>query len=204
MTDKSSAMTNHFHPGFARRALCAAAVGIAILASAAPANAGFLDFIFKPQSAPAPAAVEIPAAPVGAPLAQTHVKDERIARTAPHKKLAAEIEPRKPKRAPCCKPGEDPVAYLMHDETLRPGDAIVTKDGIRIFEGPVSSHHMSSDFTPLRDARNVDSKTRATLAQVDAPAGEPLSAVASAEPQGKPKVVAEKPQSRNLLAMADR
>jgi hypothetical protein len=189
----------------ARSTLCAAVVGIAVFAaSAVPANAGLLDFIFKPRGTTAPVAVEASAPPLVVTLSQTHVKDARIARTTPHKKPAAEIEPRKPKSASCCKPGEDPVAYLMHDQTLRPGDAIVTKEGIRIFEGPVSSHHLSSDFAPLREARNVGSKNRAALAQVDAPAGESLSAVASADNQIEPKAAAQASRSRNLVAMADR
>jgi hypothetical protein len=42
---------------------------------------------------------------------------------------------------------------LMHDQTLRYGDAVMMKSGIAIFTGERSSSHDREDFSPLQDAR---------------------------------------------------
>lgn len=42
---------------------------------------------------------------------------------------------------------------LMHDATLRYGDAIMTKSGISIFTGTRKASHDRNDFSPLQDVR---------------------------------------------------
>jgi hypothetical protein len=42
---------------------------------------------------------------------------------------------------------------LMHDATLRYGDAVMTKSGIRIFTGTRKASHDRDDFSPLQDVR---------------------------------------------------
>lgn len=192
----------------AQRIVCAAAVGLtALTALTPPASAGFLDFLFK---LPSPSAVE-PQSPSVQPYAvQAPVTALRIVRPAAHRKAPVlrvnvsivQAEVGKTKSDPCCKSGEDPVAYLLHDATLRPGDAVMTRDGIRIFQGPVSSHHVWADFAPLATATHVDSSARATLAQVDVREGETLPTQVAAQKQSKPKVVAQLPKSARRFALA--
>lgn len=168
---------------------------------APPASAGFLDFLFKPAS---PSVAEPPSASVllaeprdsETPAPRPLVVHPLVHHTVPV------IEVRDP---PCCKSGEDPYAYLMHDKTLRPGDAVMTPNGIRIFEGPVAARHGPNDFAPLAAAKNVESKNRTELAQVDARPGQLLPAQVLAQKPSKPETVAQWPGNKlGRLAMADR
>lgn len=189
---------SHARRRAARRTLCAAAMGLAALAALAPpASAGFLDFLFEPPSPPAP---------LVQPYAeQAPVPEPRIVRPpVQHRTAAAHADARKTASVPCCISGEDPVAYLMHDATLRPGDAVMTRDGIRIFEGPVSSRHVPGDFVPLAAAGHVEPKNRAELAQVDVREGEALPAQAFVQQPSKPKSVAQLSKNMRRLASADR
>jgi hypothetical protein len=181
-------------------------MGLASLAAMVPpASAGFLDFLFK-SSSQSVIAPPNPSVPFVQPYAtQTPVTGPRLARPpVPHRTPATQVYSGKTKGDPCCKFGEDPVAFLMHDATLRPGDAVMTRDGIRIFEGPVSAHHVRDDFSPLATAKNVESSTRAELAQVDVREGEVLPAQALVQKQSKPKAVAQLSQNVRRLALADR
>lgn len=101
----------------------------------------------------------------------------------------------------CCKT-DDAADAFMNDPTLRRGDAVMTKDGIRIFEGPVSTHHAAGDFVSLEMARNVGSKAKAVLSQVDAPVGDTLPAEVSPLTITPNKVVQWKLGSS--VAVADR
>ena len=163
----------------------------------APASAGFLDFLFKPPS---------PSVPLVQPYdTQTPVIEPlTVHPLVLHRTPAAQVDSGRTKGDVCCKSGEDPVAFLMHDPTLRPGDAVMTRDGIRIFEGPVSSRHVRDDFTPLAKAKNIEPGTRAELAQVDVRAGETLPAQALVQRHSKLKAVAQMPKSVGRLALADR
>jgi hypothetical protein len=58
---------------------------------------------------------------------------------------------------------------LMHDATLRPGDAVMTSSGIKIFTGRREQTHDLEDFTPLRNARYVRRSEKLALSELDAP-----------------------------------
>ena len=61
---------------------------------------------------------------------------------------------------------------IFADKTLRPGDAVMTKDGIRIYAGDTSSSsHEASDFVPLADAHHVKKSARLALAAIDTAKG---------------------------------
>jgi hypothetical protein len=57
---------------------------------------------------------------------------------------------------------------LMHDPTLRAGDAVMTSSGIKIFTGGREPTHDAEDFTPLRTARYVTPNEKSELGQLDA------------------------------------
>jgi hypothetical protein len=55
------------------------------------------------------------------------------------------------------------VAELLHDNTLRPGDMVVTETGIRVFEGDKHGGVAPRDFVTLAHASNVANGWRAEL-----------------------------------------
>jgi hypothetical protein len=57
---------------------------------------------------------------------------------------------------------------LMDDESLRPGDAVMTPSGIRIFVGSSGSHHEPDDFRKLSEIKGLPKRERKALAALDA------------------------------------
>jgi hypothetical protein len=64
-----------------------------------------------------------------------------------------------------------PAAALLRDETLRPGDIVVLKDGARVFNGTPDKQHAMHEFEPVDRSSQVDRKTRRLLAAMIAPVG---------------------------------
>lgn len=64
-----------------------------------------------------------------------------------------------------------PVAALLKDETLRPGDIVILKTGARVFTGEREKTHTMSDFEAVDRSPLVTRKTRALLAAMIAPRG---------------------------------
>lgn len=64
-----------------------------------------------------------------------------------------------------------PVAALLKDETLRPGDIVILKTGARVFTGPSEKTHTMSDFEAVDRSPLVTRRTRAMLAAMIAPRG---------------------------------
>ncbi|WP_375453683.1 hypothetical protein [uncultured Methylobacterium sp.] len=62
-----------------------------------------------------------------------------------------------------------PVAALMKDETLRPGDIVVLNTGARVFTGDPDTAHTLRDFVPVERSGYVDRSTRRQLAALMAP-----------------------------------
>jgi hypothetical protein len=58
---------------------------------------------------------------------------------------------------------------LMDDESLRPGDAVMTPTGIRIFIGASGNHHEPDDFRKLSEIKGLPKRERNALAALDAP-----------------------------------
>ncbi|MGU3538372.1 hypothetical protein [Methylobacterium sp. A54F] len=64
------------------------------------------------------------------------------------------------------------AAALMRDETLRPGDIVVLKDGARVFSGSARDKvHAMRDFEPAERSPYLDRKTRRLLAAMITPVG---------------------------------
>ena len=59
-------------------------------------------------------------------------------------------------------PGTDLMA-ILHDMTLRRGDAVMTAGGFRIFGGPKEAVHTARDFHPLARSHDIDRRLRGTL-----------------------------------------
>jgi hypothetical protein len=57
---------------------------------------------------------------------------------------------------------------LMDDESLRPGDAVMTPTGIRIFIGSSGNHHEPDDFRKLSEIKGLPKRERKALAALDA------------------------------------
>ncbi|WP_375462507.1 hypothetical protein [uncultured Methylobacterium sp.] len=62
-----------------------------------------------------------------------------------------------------------PVAALMKDETLRPGDIVVLSTGARVFTGDPDAAHAMRDFVPVEGSGYLDRATRRQLAALMAP-----------------------------------
>ena len=56
---------------------------------------------------------------------------------------------------------------FLNDSTLRPGDSVVTPQGVRVFRGGGHYPHRQSDFLALADTRDVPRATRGALAAIE-------------------------------------
>ena len=66
-------------------------------------------------------------------------------------------------------PGRPPApADIMDDDSLRPGDAVMTANGIRIFIGSSGTHHAPQDFRKLSEINGFSRRERKALAALDA------------------------------------
>jgi hypothetical protein len=59
-------------------------------------------------------------------------------------------------------------ADLMDDDSLRPGDAVMTESGIRIFIGSSGTPHAPQDFRKPSEITGVSKRERKALAALDA------------------------------------
>lgn len=119
-----------------------------------PAHAGFFDQLFGgPPAAPAYDPGDAP---------QVGPSDAPVARPRPRKRIVREIAPVK----------QTPTD-LMHDKTLRPGDAVMMKDGVHVYDGPVARAHDRSEFVPLAHA-DVSKGQRTALLPLDTSRNDPL------------------------------
>jgi len=63
--------------------------------------------------------------------------------------------------------GPVPPTDLMDDDSLRPGDAVMTASGIRIFIGPSGDHHAPEDFRKPSEIKGLSKVERKALAALD-------------------------------------
>ncbi len=65
----------------------------------------------------------------------------------------------------CCGDAQDAIAKVMHDDpTLRPGDAYMSADGLRVYEGDRAN---DQEFVPVGKARALDKNSKARLAAIE-------------------------------------
>ena len=141
------------------KTLRAASVAIGFCGLLAPsvAQAGFFDQLFGGLQAPAPQPV--PTYDYGSELPPS----VRIVRPH-HRKHVAVVDE---------KAGRQTPTDLMHDATLRPGDAVMMKSGIHIYEGDRAKTHESDEFVALDDA-DTSRKERDELLALDTTRNDPL------------------------------
>jgi hypothetical protein len=134
------------------------------------AHAGLFDMLFGSQG-------QSTAPSYDAPLDDPSVLPQAFGRIRrPHRHVAVELK-------------EDHAAIkeaakstdIMHDKTLRPGDAIVTEKGVRIFEGEKSADHDIDDFVRVAEAPKMSQELRGTLGEIDAHRSQPSWQIGEAE-----------------------
>ena len=149
-----------------RRAVAIAAVTVGFIAFPSIAHAGFFDFLFGQPERPAVRPYET--YPNGLPYwgagpgfrrrADASFLRHRHKLSARRKMVVADSHPAGP-LAP---------TDLMDDDSLRPGDAVVTPSGIRIFIGSSGSHHAPEDFRKPSEIKGLPKRERKALAALDA------------------------------------
>ncbi|HXY58931.1 MAG TPA: DUF2865 domain-containing protein [Methylocystis sp.] len=82
-------------------------------------------------------------------------------------KLAAQTE--KPKSCSCHVIADDATQTkaLLNDPTLRPGDSVVTSEGVKVFAGDSSGPHSKGSFLSLAETRDISPSQRGALAAID-------------------------------------
>lgn len=63
------------------------------------------------------------------------------------------------------------AAAFMKDPTLRPGDIVVLKDGVKVFTGDPDKRHAARDFESIGRSAFIDRHTRTLLSAMVMPAG---------------------------------
>ena len=153
--------------GFSRVCLIGGSVVGLFASIVAPgtAQAGFFDQLFG-AAAPAEPSYTYSAPPPQQQQQQFDSRPEPF--VAPHRRVVKRI-------ILDDKPVLQKTTDLMHDKTLRPGDAVMMKAGIHVFTGHETSTHRMADFARLDDARRVKPNERIALASMDATRNDPLA-----------------------------
>ncbi|GJE59288.1 hypothetical protein [Methylobacterium trifolii] len=149
-------------------ALAACGLMAGTVASVHAAEMGFFEALFS-GGRPAPQVQQSQPDAYGAMPYRQHSR--RAARQRPRIRYAAlpvKIHVRERKAIDMT---GGPVAALMRDETLRPGDIVVLNTGARVFTGDPDASHSLRDFEPVQTSRLVGSQTRKQLAAMMTPIG---------------------------------
>lgn len=155
---------------FSKRLALASAATALMAFAPATAHAGFLDQLFGGGSfAPAPVQQPSPSYSYDNPDPSLGYAPVRRAPRAARKVAAAHVE-----KTPTIQKTTD----LMSDKTLRPGDAVMMKSGLQVYDGPKASHHESDEFVAL-DKADVSKKTRGELSAMNVTHRAPMNFVAS-------------------------
>jgi hypothetical protein len=149
--------------GFSRVCLIGGSVVAMFASIVAPgtAQAGFFDQLFG-GAAPAEPSY------TAAPPQQQQFDSRSEPFVVPHRRVVKHI-------VVDDKPVLQKTTDLMHDKTLRPGDAVMMKTGIHVFTGHETSTHRTADFAKLDDARRMKPNERFALASMDATRNDPLA-----------------------------
>lgn len=91
--------------------------------------------------------------------------------------LAALTE--KPKACSCHIIADDATQTkaLLNDPTLRPGDSVVTSEGVKVFEGSSYAPHSKESFLSLAETRDIPRSQRGALAAIDRAIKTPIGRV---------------------------
>jgi hypothetical protein len=157
-------MTRHLEeraltgPAFTRRMRLALAIAAALTVSTTPGRAGDdggLGAFFREQFG-----IGQPSDP--APNAVYEVPEDRPITVRPRRRHLVT-------RRPQAKVAVGPMApvSIYDDTTLRPGDAVMTAKGVRVFLGGHSAPYTEEDFTALSDAEGLPKQVQKALVVID-------------------------------------
>ena len=59
------------------------------------------------------------------------------------------------------------IISIYEDATLRKGDAVMTRNGIRVFAGSMTWPYLEADFQTISEAQFLRPKTREVLGELD-------------------------------------
>ena len=143
-----------------RRGQTVLAIGVVagLAMASTSAQAGFFEQLFSGFQAQAPApqpAYDYNSAPRSAAPSRVHHFRRRVASVS-------------------SKPVLQRTTSLMDDKTLRPGDAVMMKDGLHVYAGPESATHERDQFVRLDEAHRLSDKERVRLASMDTTRNDPL------------------------------
>ena len=125
------------------------------------AQAGFFDQLFGAPSQP----VYNQPSYNGAPPQQLDVQPEPfVLQRRAVKRVVADDKPVLQK-----------TTDLLHDKTLRPGDAVMMKTGIHVYTGRETAAHKAAEFSPLDQAPRLRPNERVALASMDGTRNDPLA-----------------------------
>ena len=159
---------------------------VASVASPARAEGGLFGLLFgggQAHEAPAsPSALAPPASALtlrnaGKSLhARAHIRKRTRYTTVNGRHMLA-VAPLPPQRSsetatantPPIMSAQEAISSVLHDETLRPGDAYMAEDGLRVFVGFSGSDRSEAVFVDLAQARHIAPDLKARLAAVDTP-----------------------------------
>lgn len=134
------------------------AVGVGAVGAPTTAQAGFLEQLFGVAPEPAPQA---PAYDYGQPAPAYRLAP---APSRPKRKIVASDKPKLQK-----------TTELMRDTTLQAGDAVMTKDGLRIYTGDDGvGHHSKADFDTIDSLDGVPKAEKVALMALDTTRNDPL------------------------------
>ena len=143
------------------------AAGLLLDLSCNVANAGFFESLFG-GAEPAPAQAP-------APSYEEPAQNTQMTRRQPRHVQLLKAHPARASIVGSPKEDHDAIkeasknTNIMQDRTLRPGDAVMTASGLRIFEGSKAANHNVAEFVKVSEAQNVSRDLRPTLVAIDAP-----------------------------------
>ena len=115
-----------------------------------------------------------------------------------YSKLATAFAFREKSVAACtCHSVDKPALAVTEDPTLKPGDIVVTSEGVKVFRGGGKMPYRARDFADYRSDRNVSKTHRAFLDAVNRRLHTAQTAPAAGRPEaGAPEKTASRKSAR--------
>jgi hypothetical protein len=174
MSVRSSNAASRLPGAFGCRVIALIFGVFAAFSSAPAAQAGFLEDLFGwgQSEQPRAAVARAPRDPRVRHAGQRRRAPARRMVVVHHNVADGSVAGSKPVRPELCYTGASATGApstekLLHDATLRPGDTLVTDEGVRIFSGRVACPHTAGDFLTLAEARRIPKAQQVTLAAIE-------------------------------------
>lgn len=99
--------------------------------------------------------------------------EERAAARSAKPPVAAATPPKSQPLVALATAGSDPIASLLRDATLRPGDIVMFPDGARVFKGGRALPHAANTFEEVERSRLVSTASRKMMLTLTKTAARP-------------------------------